>query len=110
MNNRAVDLIAVLDQRRSNWRDDPAVLDYVADEDYAFKADLALAFFTDHASWMDDVCPAVIDDQLEWIVQVMDNANACGVLERTADSIYRYIKKNAYEWLLEEEEHAVAWG
>lgn len=110
MNNRAVDLIAVLDERRPNWRDHPVVLDHVADKDSSFRADLALAFFTDHPSWMDDVCPAVIDHQLEWIVQVMDNVNACGVLERTADSIYRYIKKSAHEWLLEEEENAVAWG
>jgi len=110
VNNRAVDLIGVLDERRPNWRDHPVVLDHVADKDSGFRADLALAFFTDHPGWMDDVCPAVIDHQLEWIVQVMDNVNACGVLERTADSIYKYFKKNAHEWLLEEEQRAVAWG
>ena len=86
------------------------MMDSLCDADSTFRADLSLAFFRDHEDWLDDVCPAVIDHQLEWIVQVMDNANACGVLERTADSIYRYIKKHAHEWLLEEEQHAVAWG
>jgi len=39
----------------------------------------------------------------------MDNANACGVMQATADGIYNYIKDNACEWLLEEEARAIAW-
>lgn len=110
MSERAIDLIGVLDIHAEGWRDTEAKFDAYCEEESDFAANLCFAFFVQHPSWMDDVCPAVIAHQLEWIVQVMDNANACGVLRDTANSIYSYIKKPARQWLLEEEENAIAWG
>jgi hypothetical protein len=110
MSDRPIDFIDILNRIAPTWRDYPSMMDSLCDADSTFRADLVLAFFRSHKDWMDDVCPAVIDHQLEWIVQVMDNANACDVLELTAKSIFNYIKKKAHQWLLEEEEYALAWG
>lgn len=110
MSDRVIDFIDILDSTAPTWRNYRSVMDSLCDVDSTFRADLTLAFFRSNKDWMDDVCPAVIDHQLEWIVQVMDNANACDVLELTANKIYEYIKKQAHQWLIEEEERGIAWG
>jgi len=105
----ALDLIAIMDADFPDWRESPYLVDAQAKRSAMFKADLSVAFYKANPSYMDDVTPAIITGQLEWIMQVMDNANACGVMQATADSIYNYIKDNACEWLLEEEARAIAW-
>lgn len=100
------DVLAYLDEFHPDWRTH-GLGDKV--DEFAMDA-IAFNFFKSNACWIDDVVPAIIDHQLEWIVQVFDPLVSDSLRDITKGVIFEYIKQPALEFYLEKEAQGVAYA
>ena len=99
------ELVDCLDSDQPDWRERG---DNFTPTD-TLQAEIALEFLAQVDGWVSDVALPIYDNQLEWVAQMMDNRNAPEINERTAQSIWRYIAKAAWVWLMEQEEASIVW-
>ena len=100
------DVLAYLDEFHPDWRTHG--LEGKVDE-FAMDA-IAFNFFKSNASWMDDVVPAIINHQLEWIVTVFDPLVSDPLRDITKGAVFEYIKQPALAFYLEKEAQGVAYA
>jgi len=100
------DVLAHLDEFHPEWRTHG--LQSRIDE-FAMDA-IAFNFFKANPSWMDDVVPAIINHQLEWIVQVFDPLSTDDLRDFTKKAIFTYIREPALAFYLEKEAEGVAYA
>lgn len=94
------------EQGKTSWRDYPDDFDPSAE----LRGDIALEFLKENETWLSDIAVPIYDHQLEWVAMMFDAANASKVNELTVNAIWNYIKRGAHQWLIECEEHSIAWS
>ena len=99
---------------QKNWRDDPDnfISIPITSCHRQLRSDLLLAFLYEVGEYnqhhyLADICIPVIDNQLEWVVQLMDAAvktDAPTVVSTGAQAVWEYVSNAVHAWLIEKEE------
>jgi len=101
------EVLAYLDEFHPDWRSH--WLNRRGTDDFAMEA-IAFNFFKSNPSWMDDLVPPIIDNQLEWLLIVFDPLVSDHLRDLTKNAIFEHIEQPAHNFYLAKEEECIAYG